>query len=76
MKDGKVRVTVHSLGAVDAPPAAVALVDVSGSVLARAETPALKAPLDLKPITAQVVIVPPKGKNTAGCRVVIDPRRN
>lgn len=73
VKDGKVRVTVHSLGAVDAPVAAVALVDTSGSVLARGETPALKAPADLKPKTAQVAIAPPKGKSLAGCRVVIDP---
>jgi hypothetical protein len=73
IQGGKVHVTVHSLGSVDAPSVTVALVDMSGSVLARAQVPALKAPLDFKPKTAGVVLAVPKGKAVNGCRVVIDP---
>ena len=42
-KDG-MTVTVHSLGAVDAPPATVVVRDRAGNVVAKARTPMLKAP--------------------------------
>ena len=62
---------VHSLGSVDAPAAAVALVDAAGKRLASAEVPALKAPLDLHPKTATVEMTLPAGAH--GAAVVIDP---
>jgi hypothetical protein len=49
-------VTVHSLGAKPAPASVVVVEDASGKELARATTPALPAPLDLKPKTAQVAL--------------------
>ena len=51
---GGVAVTVHSLGAKDAPVARVELLDGKGNVVAKAATPALPAPVDLKPHTATV----------------------
>jgi hypothetical protein len=75
VKGGKITATVHNLGSVDSPAAAVSLVDASGTVLSSAQVPALKAPLDLKPKTASVSLPAPKGKSLAGCRVVIDPEK-
>ena len=45
-------VTVHSLGAVDAPASKVVLRDKAGKTMATRRVPALKAPLDLTPKTA------------------------
>jgi hypothetical protein len=69
----QVRVTVHSLGSVDAPATTVALVDKSGKVLATVPVPALKAPLDLFPKTTTVTLTVPNGASLAGGSVVIDP---
>ena len=75
VKNGKVQVTVHSLGSVDSPSTAIALLDSTGNVIARTQVPALKAPLDLKPKTAVVTLSIPKIKTLSGCRVMIDPER-
>lgn len=58
VKAGKsgLTVTVHSLGAKPAPASVVVVEDASGKELARATTPVLPAPLDLKPKTAQVAL--------------------
>ena len=72
VKDGKVLVTVHSLGAVDAPASSVSLVDVSGAVIATSVVPALKAPLDFVPKTAVVSLAAPRGRALGGSRVIID----
>jgi hypothetical protein len=52
-------VTVHSLGAVDAPAARLALRDSTGREVAHAAVPALRAPLDLNPSTARVTLAMP-----------------
>ncbi|MDB5456752.1 MAG: hypothetical protein JWP92_2337, partial [Caulobacter sp.] len=58
VKSGKggLTVTVHSLGAKAAAPAQLVLEDAAGHELARVATPALAAPLDLKPKTATVAL--------------------
>jgi hypothetical protein len=61
-------ITLHSLGAKPAPATVMVLEDAGGHELARAATPPLPAPLDLKPKTAQVVL---KGQWKAGYRVRI-----
>jgi hypothetical protein len=63
-------VTVHSLGAKPAPASVVVLEDAAGHELARATAPALPAPLDLKPKTAQVSLATKAGWKT-GYRVRI-----
>jgi hypothetical protein len=63
-------VTVHSLGAKPAPASVVVVEDASGKELARATTPVLPAPLDLKPKTAQVAL---KAGWKTGYRVRIIP---
>ncbi len=50
------RVTVHSLGAVDAPAAKLVLRDHTGRVLGSARTPAMKAPTDMLPRRAEVLL--------------------
>lgn len=50
------RVTVHSLGAVQAPAADLVVRDSAGRELARARTPVLPAPADLMPKTAVVTL--------------------
>jgi hypothetical protein len=60
------RVTVHSLGSVDAPAAKVVLRDREGKVLATGKVPALRAPLDLVPKTAVVSMVLPVGADWKG----------
>lgn len=70
---GGIAVTVHNIGAADAPASEAALVDASGKMLATAQVPALAAPLDLTPKRANVTIPVPAGADLAGCRVVLDP---
>jgi hypothetical protein len=67
------RVTVHSLGSVPAPASRVAVVAADGRVLAEAAVPALDAPLDFTPKTAEIVFTLPAGSNLSGARVVLDP---
>lgn len=58
--DGQqMKVTVHSIGAVDAPPSRVVFRDRAGKVLATTGAPALKAPVDLLPKTATVTLTLP-----------------
>ena len=72
----RMNVTVHSLGAIDAPPAKVVLRDRDGKVLATATTPTLKPPADLVPKTATVSLnLPPKADWTGGS-VTIEPGGN
>jgi hypothetical protein len=58
---GNLRLTVHSLGAVDAPASRVVLRDAAGKTVATAPVPALKAPTDLVPKTTEVTIPLPPG---------------
>nr|WP_211260719.1 LamG-like jellyroll fold domain-containing protein [Pseudoxanthomonas dokdonensis] len=58
--DGRVDVTVHSLGHVAAPASVVVLEDRDGNEFARAAVPALEAPLDLQPRTAKVSLALPR----------------
>ncbi len=62
----KMTITVHSLGAIDAPPAKLVVRDASGHVMATAMTPALKAPTDLIPKTALVTLQLPAAGRPSG----------
>jgi hypothetical protein len=68
----RVKITVHSLGAVDAPKSKVVLRDAAGKVLATATVPALKAPLDLFPKTASVELTLPAGAKLTGGSVTVE----
>ncbi len=68
-----VAVTVHSLGAIDAPPAKLTLRDRNGKVLATAQTPTLKAPTDLEPKTATVTLHLASSADLQGATVTIEP---
>jgi hypothetical protein len=58
--DGQqMKVTVHRIGAVDASPSKIVLRDRAGKVLATADAPALKAPVDLLPKTATITLMLP-----------------
>ncbi|MDP2981898.1 MAG: LamG-like jellyroll fold domain-containing protein [Candidatus Latescibacter sp.] len=67
-----IAVTVHSLGSVDAPSGTLLLRDSGGKILARGSIPALKAPHDLLPKTADVLLKLPAVVNPRGCTVQID----
>jgi len=67
-----VTVTVHSVGAVDAPAAKLVLRDAAGKTLAIADVPALKAPVDLTPKTASVKLVLSAGVNLKGAVVTVE----
>ena len=69
----RVRVTIHSIGSVKAPASTAALVAADGSTLASAVVPALDAPLDYLPKTAEVTLTAPSGTDLDGVRVVLDP---
>jgi hypothetical protein len=58
---GKFEVTVHSLGAVDAPAGTATLVDAKGKALASVAIPPIAAPLDLLPKTVVVELPFKKG---------------
>ncbi|WP_425501775.1 LamG-like jellyroll fold domain-containing protein [Pseudoxanthomonas broegbernensis] len=64
-----VEVTVHSLGHVATGGAYAVLEDLRGRELARAAVPALAAPADLQPRTAQVSLPLPPGVDRAGLHV-------
>jgi hypothetical protein len=54
LEAGKVAVTVHSLGAVDASAGTATLLDAKGRTLASVAIPPIAAPLDLEPRTARI----------------------
>jgi hypothetical protein len=64
-------VTVHSVGAVDAPASKLVLRDHDGQTIATADVPALKAPTDLTPKTAQVTLTVPAGTDLKGATVTV-----
>jgi hypothetical protein len=68
----KMTVTVHSVGSIDAPQSKVVLRDKSGKTLATASVPALKAPLDLTPKTAQVTLAVPANADLKGGTVTVE----
>jgi len=68
----RIMVKVHSLGAVDAPPANVILRDASGKTLATTRTPQLTAPADLVPKTAVVTLRVPANAVLDGGTVTIE----
>jgi hypothetical protein len=72
VEGGRVKVTVHSLGSVDAPASRVVLRDRAGKVLATAAVPAIKAPLDLFPKTAAVSLTLPAGAEWKGGSVTVE----
>jgi hypothetical protein len=65
-------VTVHSVGAVDAPVSRLVLRDAAGKALATTPVPALKAPSDLTPKTATVRLSIPAGVNLKGATVSVE----
>ena len=65
-------VTVHSLGAIDAPMSDVVVRGRDGKMLASAKTPVLKAPTDLLPKTATVTMMLPAGAEMKGGSVSIE----
>jgi hypothetical protein len=70
---GEVTVTVHSLGAAEAPQTEIALQGPEGRTLVSGTVQALPAPVDLMPKTTQVKLTVPAGTSLAGSRVVLDP---
>ena len=68
----RITVKVHSLGAIDAPPANVVLRDASGKTLAMTRTPELKAPTDLVPRTAVVTLRVPTNATLESATVTIE----
>ena len=66
---GEVAVTVHSLGALDAPAGVVILEDRAGKEVVRAPFAALKAPVDLRPKTTTVRLKASARTDLAGYRV-------
>ncbi len=73
IENGMLRVRVHSLGSIRAPASKIAVRDATGRVLATAEVPALAAPVDLQPKTADVTFALPAGASLSGGAVEIDP---
>jgi hypothetical protein len=66
------QVKVHSLGAIEAPPAKVIIRDAKGNILATTRTPALEPPTDLVPKTALVTLNLPANANLSGGTVTIE----
>ena len=68
----RIAVTVHSLGAVDAPSGRVVVHDRNGRTLATARIPALKAPTDLQPKIATVSLPLPTKALLDGASITIE----
>jgi hypothetical protein len=69
----KLHVMVHSLGALASPQTEIVFRDRQGQVLTRQKIEALRAPVDLFPKTADVVLNLPKGAELEGGSLEIDP---
>jgi hypothetical protein len=65
-------VKLHSLGSVPAPASTLVLRDATGRELARVATPAIAAPVDLQPKTADVVLKVSAGTSLDGATLVVD----
>jgi hypothetical protein len=74
VKGSQVTVTVHSLGALDAPATEVVLLNREGKIVASAPVPGLKAPVDLWPKTVKVTLRIPAGAGIEGGSIMIDPK--
>jgi len=72
IEGSRIAVTVHSLGAVDAPPAKVVMRDRNGITLAMAKTSILTAPTDLQPKFATVVLQLPSKVILEGSSITIE----
>jgi hypothetical protein len=70
LEAGKVAVTVHSLGAVDASAGTATLLDAKGRTLASVAIPPIAAPLDLEPRTARIEL--PLKPGAVRVRIVLD----
>ncbi len=66
------KVTLHSLGAVDAPASKVVLRDRAGKTIATAMAGPLKAPADLYPKTEEVSLPIPAGAEWKGGSVRVE----
>ncbi|MEO8677486.1 MAG: hypothetical protein ABI665_00475, partial [Vicinamibacterales bacterium] len=69
-----ITVTVHSLGAVDAPASRVVVKHRDGRTLASAPVRPLQAPIDLRPKRATVRLRVPRGTDLAGASVTVESR--
>jgi hypothetical protein len=72
VEGSRIMVRVHSVGAVDAPASKVVLRGRDGKTVAIANVPALEAPADLTPKTAQVTLTIPAGADLKGASVTIE----
>jgi hypothetical protein len=72
VEGNRMKVTVHSLGGVDAPASTVILRDRAGKVLASAKAAPLRAPLDLLPKTETVSLNIPRGADLKGGSVSVE----
>ena len=68
----RMSVTVHSLGAVDAPAARVVVRDALGVRIAQARVPAIKAPSGLRPSIATVSLALPARASLSGASVALE----
>jgi hypothetical protein len=69
----RIRVTVHNVGATDAPPSRVVVRDASGREIGSAPVGRIAAPADLLPKTATVVVTLGAGADWRDGRVEIEP---
>ncbi len=72
VEGAKMSVTVHSVGAIDAPASKLVVRSNDGKTIATAHIPALKAPVDLTPKTAVVKLAVPAGVDLKGATVTIE----
>ncbi len=76
VKGKMMKVTIHSLGSVDAPASKIVLRDRNGKVLATGKAAALRAPLDLLPKTEVIQLKLPANADWKGGNVTIESSGN
>lgn len=74
LKENMIRVRVHSLGSVAAPPTKVALLE-HGKTIAIAPVPELQAPNDLVPKFADILLPVPSSADLQKCSIQVDPEK-
>jgi len=73
IRNEKLLITVHNLGAAESTPTKVALIDSNGKIVEETNLPSIKAPLDLYPKTKEVELDIPVGYSFNNLSVKIDP---
>lgn len=75
MSGNQLSVRVYNVSSVDAPPTTLLVKDAAGKAIKTVAVPAIKAPLDLLPKWADIMVTLPANANLSSGSVLLDPEK-